>query len=47
MAAYLIVEIEILDPAGYEEYEKLAGRARVPLTFATKPIASRRDFRPY
>ena len=25
MAAYVIVEIEILDPAGYEEYKKLAG----------------------
>lgn len=25
MAAYIIVEIEILDPAGYEEYKKLAG----------------------
>lgn len=25
MAAYVIVEIEILDPVGYEEYKKLAG----------------------
>jgi uncharacterized protein (DUF1330 family) len=25
MAAYLIVEIEITDPVGYEEYKKLAG----------------------
>jgi uncharacterized protein (DUF1330 family) len=25
VAAYVIVEIEILDPAGYEEYKKLAG----------------------
>jgi uncharacterized protein (DUF1330 family) len=25
MAAYIIVEIEIVDPAGYEEYKKLAG----------------------
>ena len=25
MAAYLIVEIDILDPDGYEEYKKLAG----------------------
>ncbi len=25
MSAYVIVEIEILDPAGYEEYKKLAG----------------------
>ena len=25
MPAYIIVEIEILDPAGYEEYKKLAG----------------------
>ena len=24
MSAYVIVEIEILDPAGYEEYKKLA-----------------------
>ena len=24
MSAYVIVEIEILDPAGYEEYNKLA-----------------------
>lgn len=25
MSAYIIVEIEIVDPAGYEEYKKLAG----------------------
>src|SRR5437667_12849150 len=25
MHAYIIVEIEILEPAGYEEYKKLAG----------------------
>jgi uncharacterized protein (DUF1330 family) len=25
MAAYVIVEIDILDPDGYEEYKKLAG----------------------
>ncbi|PYK20032.1 MAG: hypothetical protein DME56_08470 [Verrucomicrobia bacterium] len=25
MPAYIIVEIEILEPAGYEEYKKLAG----------------------
>jgi uncharacterized protein (DUF1330 family) len=25
MAAYIIVEIEIQDPTGYEEYKKLAG----------------------
>jgi uncharacterized protein (DUF1330 family) len=25
MSAYVIVEIEILDPAGYEEYKKVAG----------------------
>ncbi|MFL6584003.1 MAG: DUF1330 domain-containing protein [Chthoniobacterales bacterium] len=25
MSAYIIVEIEIIDPAGYEEYKKLAG----------------------
>jgi len=25
MSAYLIVEIDILDPAGYEEYKNLAG----------------------
>jgi len=25
MPAYIIVEIEILDPAGYEEYKDLAG----------------------
>jgi uncharacterized protein (DUF1330 family) len=25
MAAYLISEVEITDPAGYEEYRKLAG----------------------
>jgi uncharacterized protein (DUF1330 family) len=25
MSAYVIVEIDILDPAGYEEYKKLAG----------------------
>lgn len=25
MAAYVIVEIEVVDPAGYEEYKKLAG----------------------
>jgi uncharacterized protein (DUF1330 family) len=25
MAAYIIVDIEITDPAGYEEYKKLAG----------------------
>ena len=25
MAAYVIVEIDIVDPAGYEEYKKLAG----------------------
>jgi uncharacterized protein (DUF1330 family) len=25
MAAYVIVDIEITDPAGYEEYKKLAG----------------------
>jgi uncharacterized protein (DUF1330 family) len=25
MAAYIIVEIDIVDPAGYEEYKKLAG----------------------
>jgi uncharacterized protein (DUF1330 family) len=25
MPAYVIVEIDILDPAGYEEYKKLAG----------------------
>ncbi|MEN3370081.1 MAG: hypothetical protein V7609_2224 [Verrucomicrobiota bacterium] len=25
MAAYVIVEIEVLDPIGYEEYKKLAG----------------------
>jgi uncharacterized protein (DUF1330 family) len=25
VAAYLIVEIDILDPDGYEEYKKLAG----------------------
>jgi uncharacterized protein (DUF1330 family) len=25
MPAYVIVEIEILDPTGYEEYKKLAG----------------------
>jgi uncharacterized protein (DUF1330 family) len=25
MSAYVIVEIDIVDPAGYEEYKKLAG----------------------
>lgn len=25
MAAYVIVDIEVTDPAGYEEYRKLAG----------------------
>ena len=25
MAAYIIVEIEVTDPVGYEEYKKLAG----------------------
>ena len=25
MPDYIIVEIEILDPVGYEEYKKLAG----------------------
>jgi uncharacterized protein (DUF1330 family) len=25
MSAYVIVDIDILDPAGYEEYKKLAG----------------------
>ena len=25
MSAYVIVEIDVLDPAGYEEYKKLAG----------------------
>ena len=25
MAAYIIVEIDIVDPSGYEEYKKLAG----------------------
>ena len=25
MPAYIVVEIEILDPVGYEEYKKLAG----------------------
>jgi len=25
MSAYVIVEIDILDPAGYEEYKKVAG----------------------
>jgi uncharacterized protein (DUF1330 family) len=25
MSAYIIVEIEIVDPVGYEEYKKLAG----------------------
>jgi uncharacterized protein (DUF1330 family) len=25
MSAYVIVEIEVQDPAGYEEYKKLAG----------------------
>jgi len=25
MAAYVIVEIDIVDPSGYEEYKKLAG----------------------
>jgi uncharacterized protein (DUF1330 family) len=25
MPAYVIVEIDVLDPAGYEEYKKLAG----------------------
>ena len=25
MSAYIIVEIEVQDPAGYEEYKKLAG----------------------
>ena len=25
MSAYVIVEIDIVDPAGYEEYTKLAG----------------------
>jgi uncharacterized protein (DUF1330 family) len=25
MPAYIIVEIDIVDPAGYEEYKKLAG----------------------
>ena len=27
MAAYVIVDIEVTDPAGYEEYRKLAGPA--------------------
>ena len=27
MAAYVIVEIEVSDPVGYEEYRKLAGAA--------------------
>ena len=27
MAAYVIVEIEVRDPVGYEEYRKLAGAA--------------------
>jgi uncharacterized protein (DUF1330 family) len=27
MAAYVIVEIEILDPKGYAEYKKLAGES--------------------
>ena len=31
MPAYIIVEIEILDPVGYEEYKKLAG-ASVEIT---------------
>jgi uncharacterized protein (DUF1330 family) len=26
MSAYVIVEIEIVDPIGYEEYKKLAGQ---------------------
>ena len=25
MAGYMIVEIEVIDPVGYEEYKKLAG----------------------
>jgi uncharacterized protein (DUF1330 family) len=25
MSAYIIVEIDVLDPVGYEEYKKLAG----------------------
>lgn len=25
MAAYVILEIDVTDPAGYEEYRKLAG----------------------
>ena len=25
MSAYVIVEIDVVDPAGYEEYKKLAG----------------------
>jgi uncharacterized protein (DUF1330 family) len=24
MAAYIVVDIDVLDPAGYEEYKKLA-----------------------
>lgn len=27
MAAYIIAEIEVTDPAGYDEYRKLAGAA--------------------
>ena len=26
MSAYIIVEIEVTDPVGYEEYKKLAGK---------------------
>jgi len=36
MPAYIIVEIEILDPVGYEEYKKLAG-ARNTSSAAAKP----------
>ncbi|PYJ50684.1 MAG: DUF1330 domain-containing protein, partial [Verrucomicrobia bacterium] len=25
MSAYVIVEIDVVDPTGYEEYKKLAG----------------------
>ena len=30
MAAYIIVEIEITDPAGYEDYKKLVPASLVP-----------------
>lgn len=35
MSAYIIVEIDILDPTGYEEYKKLAGSGVLYSNFAS------------